>query len=69
MVPVSTVDNGKAAWDTCGTDHGSLLLVCVPKHFMVGTKNGWYPHVYGMTMVLSSSWLVPTMGGIHMSMA
>jgi hypothetical protein len=53
MVPVSTMDNGKAAWDTCSTDHGSLPLVHAAKHFMVGTNHGWYPHVYGMGMVLT----------------
>jgi hypothetical protein len=63
------MDNGRAAWDSCSTDHGSLPLVHVAKHFMVGTNHGWYPHVYGMTMVLSISLLVSTMGGIHMSMA
>jgi hypothetical protein len=69
MVPTSTMDNGKAAWDSCSTDHESLPLVHVAKHFMVGTNHGWYPHVYGMTMVVSISLLVPTMVGIHMSMA
>jgi hypothetical protein len=69
MVLTSTMDNGKDAWDSFTTDHGSFPLVHVAKHSMVGSNHAWYPHVYGMTMVLSILRLVPTMGSFHISMA
>jgi hypothetical protein len=47
------MDNGKDAWDSFTTDHGSFPLVHVAKHSMVGINHGWYPHVYFMTMVLN----------------
>jgi hypothetical protein len=40
MVPASTMDNGKAAGDRFSTDHVSLPLVHVAKHFTVGTNHG-----------------------------
>jgi hypothetical protein len=46
------MDTGKATWDSCGTNHGTLASVHGAKHFNVGVYHVWHMHTYGMTMVL-----------------
>jgi hypothetical protein len=53
------MDNGKASWDGCSTDHVSLPLVHVSKAIKVGTYHGWYLDVYVMTMVLTDVCSMP----------
>jgi hypothetical protein len=41
------MDTGKATWDGCGTDHGSLASVHGANHFNVGMYHVWHQHSHG----------------------
>jgi hypothetical protein len=47
------MDTGKATWDSCGIDHGTLASVHGAKHFNVGLYHMWLQDIYSMTMVLA----------------
>ncbi len=51
--PPYSMDTGKATWDSCGTDHGTLASIHGAKHFNVGLYHVWHLDIYGMTMVLA----------------
>jgi hypothetical protein len=47
------MDTGKATWDGCGTDHGSLASVHGANDFNVGMCHVWHQHIYCIAMALT----------------